>query len=324
MRARYQPSSSLLLGRLQRAFRRQLPLMTVVALTIAIGGIAYEAAGGVRPIPAALVWTPIGLASALMAAALREFGRNTVTSLSSFGRHRGYAVMGAAPELTPHVMKQLPPDRRTPLDSVVFQPASAFATAFRDLQNSVAGDGIVSFIGAIPGEGASTAALCTAASAALQGRRVILVDCDVRGRSLTRVLVHDAPEGVLEASQKPSAWRTMLAEEEETGFHFLPAARTTNAWRSLSGLPGFFHMLGELRDAYDLVVLDCPPALSNADAGIVASGARRAILVTAWDRTPIQAVRAAMRTLKASERVSTAVYVNRVPQGYRFGRLRPD
>lgn len=116
----------------------------------------------------------------------------------------------------------------------------------------------------------------------------------------------------------------MLAEEEETGLHFLPAARTTNAWRSLSGLPGFFQMLGELRDAYDLVVLDCPPALSTADAGIVASGARRAILVTAWDRTPIQAVRAAMRTLKANDRVSTAVYVNRVPQGYRFGRLRPD
>ena len=298
--------------------------MTVVALAIAIGGVAYEAVGGVRPLPAALVWAPVGVASALMAAVLRELGRNTVTSLSSFGRHRGYAVMGAAPELTPHVMKQLPPDRRTPLDTVVFQPASAFATAFRDLQNSIGDHRIVSFIGAIPGEGATTAALCTAASAALQGKRVVLVDCDVRGRSLTRGLVHDAPEGVLEASQSPGAWRTMLAEEEETGLHFLPAARTTNAWRSLSGLPGFLQLLGELRDAYDLVVLDCPPALSNADAGIVAGGARRAILVTAWDRTPIQAVRAAMRALKVGNRVATAVYVNRVPQGYRFGRLRPD
>lgn len=304
--------------------RRQWPLFVAFFALITAAGLAFDYFGGVRVGPSLLFWLPVAAGGALALAAFRELGRNTITSLSSFGRHRGYAILGAAPELTGRALRQLPPDRRTPLDSLVFQPSGAFATAFRDLQDAISKEKIISFIAAVPGEGASTTALCAAASAAQQGRRVILVDCDLRVRTATRALVHDAEQGVLQASQTPGAWRDMLTEEEETGLHFLAAARPTSAWRSLTTGHGFARLVGELRDAYDLVVLDCPPALTSADGPILAGAAQRCVLVTQWDRTPLPMVRAAMRALRVPARLATAVYVNRVPEGYRFGRLRPD
>jgi Mrp family chromosome partitioning ATPase len=77
-----------------------------------------------------------------------------------------------------------------------------------------------------------------------------------------------------------------------------------------------------LREHYDLIVLDCPPVLSGAEGAVIAGFADKSVLVTAWDRTPITAVRRAMHVLQRRPRAMTAVYVNRVPPEYRFGRLR--
>jgi Mrp family chromosome partitioning ATPase len=83
-------------------------------------------------------------------------------------------------------------------------------------------------------------------------------------------------------------------------------------------------LLLRLRQHYELIVLDCPPVLIGADGAAAAGMADKCILVTAWDRTPITAVRRAMGMLQRRPRAQTAVYVNRVPPEYRFGRLRGE
>jgi Mrp family chromosome partitioning ATPase len=324
MRSRRTQSRSLAWSRLKRGARRQLPLALLLAVGVTTLGIAYDITGGVSPSSAALFWAPLGAAAGLALALVNEVGRSTVTSLSSFGRHRGYAVLGAAPELTPRTLRQMPPDRRTPLGCLAFQPASAFATAFRDLQAAISEDAVVAFIAALPEEGATTAALCTAVSAAQQGRNVIVLDCDLRRRTLTRALDRDPEQGVLEACASPAHWQSFVDEEEETGLHFMPLARAQSPWRSLVSEQGFPRLIGYLREVYDLVVLDCPPALGSAEGALLAGLADRCVVVTAWDRTPVRAVRNTMRALHRQSRAATGVYVNRVPPEYRFGRLRGD
>jgi Mrp family chromosome partitioning ATPase len=268
----------------------------------------------------ALFWVAIGLIAALGVGLFRELSRNTITSVASLGKHRGYTVLGAAPELSDRALRQLPPDQRTPLGCLAYQPASPFATAFRDLQGNLS-SGVTAIIGALPHEGATTTALCVAASATQQGRSVILVDCDLRRRSLTRGFAMDPEVGVLEACERPDYWREYIEEEAETGLHFLPAAQPPSPWRTLIGAPGFKALLSQLEQSYDLVVLDCPPAIGSAEGPLLARMAQRSVVVAGWDRTPLGAVRTAMRMLRT--RVGTGVYVNRVPPGYRFGRLRP-
>ncbi len=324
LRARRPPSKSLALGRLRRGIHRQWLLFALIVVVVAVGGVAYDLSGGVKPLSALLFWAPIGVAAGFGVALVRELARNTVTSLSSFGKNRGYAILGAAPELTDRALRQLPPDKRSPLGCLAFQPASPFATAFRDLQNAISKDGVVAFAGALADEGATTAALCTAIAANQQGRSVVVIDCDFRRRSLTRSLGFDPDEGLIDACEEPNQWQNFVGEEDETGLHFIPASRARSPWRNVASAPGFKELIMRLRQHYDLIVLDCPPILVGADGATTASMADKSILVTAWDRTPIPAVRRAMAALQRRPRAQTAVYVNRVPPEYRFGRLRGD
>lgn len=314
---------ALAFGRFWRAIGRQALPVLVVAMTIAGLGIAAEAITGASWRTASLFWGPVGVAAGLVVGFVGEFSRNTVTSLSSFGKHRGYAVLGAAPELSPSVLRQLPPDKRTPLGCLAFWPSSGFATAFRDLQGSLPDRGVIAFIGSLPGEGATTTALCAATSAVQQGKSVIVVDCDLRFRALTLALDVEPPGGTLEACETPESWQRFVGEEPETGLHFLPAARAQNPWRTMG--PTLRPLLEKIRPHYDLVILDCPPAIESAEGALIGRMADRTVVVTAWDRTPLRAVRRTMRHLHTATRpATTAIYVNRVPAGFRFGRVRGE
>jgi Mrp family chromosome partitioning ATPase len=321
---RRRPSRSLALARLRRGFRRQWLLFAAVTIVIAGAGLAFDWTGGVPLLPSATFWLPLSFAAGFAVALTRELSRNTVTSLSSFGKHRGYAILGAAPELTPRTLRQLPPDKRTPLGCLALLPASPFATAFRDLQASVSKDAIVAFTSSVPDEGSTTAALCTAISASQQGRNVVVIDCDLRRRSLTRKLGFDPDEGLLDACAAPDRWQAFVGEEDEIGLHFIPAPRPTGKWRNLDAAAGLQRLLANLREHYDLIVLDCPPVLATSDGPAIAALADRIVLVTAWDQTPLNAIRRAMGCLQRQPGAMTGVYVNRVPPEYRFGRLRGE
>ena len=327
-RGRTQPSGprpvSLLWARVRRGASRQTSVL--VLATILMSGVAllYEFSGGaplLRALPTSLA---IGVGLAVVMSVILELSRNTVTSLASLGKRAGYMVLGAAPELTPQALRELPPETRSPLGCLALQPGSQFASAFRDLQSSIGKDRMVAFVGSVPNEGASTAALAAAVCAHQQGRRVLLVDCDLRRRSLTRTLVGEVEAGVLEAANRPQGWRDLLHREAETGLHFMPAAKLKNPWNTLMGVQGFASLLDEMRGGYELIVLDCPPLLGSAEGTLLARMADGCVVGTAWDDTPVGALREGMRGLRDRPKGTTGVYVNRVPPGYRFGRLRPD
>jgi Mrp family chromosome partitioning ATPase len=210
------------------------------------------------------------------------------------------------------------------LGAVIYQPASPFAAAFRDLQNVVSTRQLVAFIGSVPNEGATTAALCCAVSAQQQGKRVVIIDCDLRRRSLTHLLECDASEGIFEAAQTPENWRNFIQHEAETGLPFIPAARLKNPWRNLFSERGLGEVFRELRQEYDLVLLDCPPALTITDGAMIARGADSCIIIAAWDSTPVAALRATMRTLRNRTPIPTGVCVNRAPPHYKFEARAAD
>lgn len=311
---------SLLLGRFKRGLRRQLPLLLGAAALFTAAGAAYSINAGGDALTSALMWAPFGLVAAAFVALVRELERNTITVPASLGKYRGYGILGAAPDLTPSALRELAPNQRSPLGLLAFRPASPFATAFRDLQDAISSDNLVAFLAPRSGEGASTVSLCAAVSAFQQGRKVIVVDCDIRRRTLSHMLHCNPHEGVFEACHAPEHWQSFVEEEPETGLHFLPAAGSLNPWRTLLGSPGFPMLLDHLRKHYDLVVLDCPPALSSGDGAIMAGLADRVVAVAAWDRTPISALRNAVQAVRRHSETTTGVYVNRVPPGYRFGR----
>ena len=321
-RSRGPANGSLAMDRFKRGVRRQWFSSLFLALLITGAGVLFDWYGDRGWVQSLLLWFGIGAPIGAGVGVIREIGRNTITSPTRLSRQRGFNVLGAAPELDTRALRELPPDQRSALGCLAYQAPSPFATAFRNLQGALTSDRLIAFIGPAAGEGATTAALCTAVSATQQGRNVIIVDCDIRRRSLTRGFGMEPELGVLECCERPEYWRDYVEHEAETGLHFLPAAQASSPWRSLIGEAGFPVLLKELQRAYDLVVLDCPPAIGAAEGSVIARMADRCVMVATWDRTTFSAMRHALRNLR-SRAQTTGIFVNRVPPGYRFGRLRP-
>lgn len=299
--------------RLGRIVRRQAP---VIALCLGLGAAAASVEfffAATRSLPTTALWLGVGLFAAVFATAVREIYREAI-DFRLLRKRVSVPVLGAAPSLSARALRQLAPDIRSPLGCLTFQPASPFAAAFRDLQETLPNQTVVSFIAALPNEGATTAALCAAVSAVQQGRLVVVVDCDIRQRGLTKALGFAPSEGVLEACEQVRSWKSYILEEPETGLHCMPAARPRTPWRSLHSAGGLPRLIEALRGEYDLIVLDCPPALVTADGAMIARLADRNVVVAAWDETPLSSLRAALKALQARPRThTTGIYVNRAP-----------
>ena len=191
----------------------------------------------------------------------------------------------------------------SPIDYVVDKPLSSFAEAFRNLRASVIysrlGESVnvVAVTSALPGEGKTTTSVCLARSAALQGHRVIVVDCDLRRRSVNRLMGKDPSAGLIEVLAGEASLDQVIATDPATGMRLLPLANTSVTAKDVFGSPAMDRLLEELRRTYDLVVLDTAPVLPVADTRVLAPKADAVVFLARWRKTPQHAIEAAFRQL---------------------------
>ena len=123
----------------------------------------------------------------------------------------------------------------------------------------------------VAGEGKSTVAANLAASMVLKGLSVILVDCDLRNPSVSRMfnVTGDYPglSAVLDGkAELEDALVEVLKEGEPTGLTLLPgSSRATRMVETLSS-DSMGELLEELKTRADMIILDTPPSAVLVDA----------------------------------------------------------
>ena len=207
----------------------------------------------------------------------------------------------------------------------VSQPFSVGLEAFRMLRTSLIwceqGDQMKTLVvtSAAPGEGKTLTAANLSVTFAYDGLRVLLIDCDVRRPKLHGLFqVPRAPglmelltpttaatNGIESLSFDPGQGRTessraiaeVIRPTKIRGLSLLPCgALPTNASNLLSGVR-MRALLHELAENFDLVILDTPPVLATADAGILASLADGVLLVVRAGQTDRLAAKRAHQQL---------------------------
>ncbi len=194
----------------------------------------------------------------------------------------------------------------SPMTYVVEKPLSAFTESFRTLRTSlVAGRvrgapvKVVAVTSAIPGEGKTTTSVCLGRVSAMGAAKTVIVDCDMRRRSIDQVLRTPAAKGLLDVLEGEATLSEALVHESLSGAYILPLGPKQAAHRNFFATPAMDAVLQELREQFDLVILDASPVLALADARVLAQKADTTLLLARWRRTPRSAVEAALRELSA-------------------------
>lgn len=201
------------------------------------------------------------------------------------------------------------------LDGTV--PAN-FSEAFRVLRTNVlfssAQGGAITILvtSTGPGEGKSMVASNLAVSLAQAGRRVVLVDADMRKPKVDRVF--DVPQepglsNLLVGNTKASE---TVRKSRVPGLWILTAGRIPPNPAELLGSQRFVDFVGSLRNHFDWVVIDSPPVMAVADASVIAHLATGVLFVVGSEMTSRHAARRAVEQIETAHGRFFGAVLNRV------------
>jgi capsular exopolysaccharide synthesis family protein len=156
---------------------------------------------------------------------------------------------------------------------------------------------VIVLTSSVPGEGKTTNSLALAEVYAGLGRKVLLVDGDLRERSLTKALRPKAKAGLRAALAGEAPLADLLVTPDHMSAAFLPADAGRQSPADLFADGGFAGFLADLRAAYDVVIVDTPPVLAVPDARLVIEAADVALFVVGWNATARAEVDEALRSL---------------------------
>jgi polysaccharide biosynthesis transport protein len=181
---------------------------------------------------------------------------------------------------------------------VVHEPLSPFAESFRsikvaaDIAAAIKENKIIGVTSTMSGEGKSTIASNLAQLIAHAGKKVILIDGDLRNPSLSRNLAAKASTGLLDVLGGNLPLSEALQIDGTTKLAFLPVvieARLAHTNEILAS-DAFRNVLMQLRSLYDYIVIDLPPLAPVVDARATVNVVDSYVYVVEWGRTRINAV----------------------------------
>ncbi len=247
----------------------------------------------------------LGVAASALTLLIVEITSDPLVSADEAERRLGVDVLATTPLVSQSALRLLPPEARHPAGYLAEKRHSAYAEAMRMLRTSLRfaggkGVGVVAVTSSGPNDGKTTCALSLARTAALSGQKVMLLDCDARNSGINKVLSIAPQQGLLNVLRGECAWRDVAGVDDVSSAHVIPASASDEPMAELIESGAFARLLAELRETYELVIIDCPPVWALADARVLAAQADGVLLVGRWNKNSIGALAGALRHLEPS------------------------
>ena len=149
-------------------------------------------------------------------------------------------------------------------------------------------DKVMMVTSSLPGEGKSTVAANLAVSMARKGKRVILVDCDLRNPSQQAIFrlegSYPGLEGVLRGTDELTDTMVRVTSDDgRTSLVLIPGRPRGAKSSEILGSEKMADVLEELKEQADIVILDTPPSAVLMDAMFVAGLADDVVYVVLSD-----------------------------------------
>jgi len=190
---------------------------------------------------------------------------------------------------------------------------------------------VIGITSCIPNEGKSSVAINIARSIAETGKKVLLVDCDMRKSVLVgRHRITKASNGL---SHFLSGYRELdesLCQTNIPNLYMILAGPIPPNPSELLVSSKMRRLVKELREVCDVIILDAPPSLVVTDANILARIADSTIIVVAQNETKYDSLEKVKKSIEKVGGKIAGVVLNKVPvdpkkyeNSYYYGSTTP-
>ena len=218
-------------------------------------------------------------------------------------------VMGVLPNMEKSKSADLLPSLIRDPGSPVFEGARTLRTALM-LADSDLPPQVILVSSARPKEGKTHTALALGQSYVSLGKRVLVVDANLRTNTFPQ-FIRDMPgAGLIQALSGDRTLATTVYRNAESGLDILGTGGVNLNATDLFAAPEFHALLEEAREHYDIVVIDSPPLLDKPDARIIAPLCDAVLLcVRAARTTKAEALRAIDTLGTSHQRICGTVFI---------------
>ena len=211
---------------------------------------------------------------------------NKVRSVEQLELASGLTTLGVIPNVSDVDEQIAIPARLSMRRSAHSAPALQFATD-QGLPRTI------TITSAGPGEGKSLTSIAVAKHFASLGRKVLLVDADLRNPSLHQKLKADNENGLSNYLTGACSPPEVMQKTEIANLAFIASGPLPPNAADLLGGPRLLSLLSVGCEVFDLILIDGPPVLGLADAQLLSSAASATIFVVAAGTAKMGAVRRA-------------------------------
>lgn len=180
-----------------------------------------------------------------------------------------------------------------------------YAEAIKTLQTNIQFAGkntkVVMITSCFPNEGKSDIALSLAKEMAASGKRVLLLDADIRKSSfISRFKIQEKVYGLSQYLSGQITPQDLIYMTNYHNMNMIFSGQTAPNPTNLLGDEIFAMMMDTLRQHYDYIFVDTPPISSVIDAAIVAQRCDGAIMVVESEAVSYRAVQKALAQIEKS------------------------
>lgn len=261
----------------------------------------------------------LGLMLGVGLALLLEYLDNTFKSPQDIEQKLHLGVLGIIPKLS---------SKQTPQQALA-DPRSAFAESYRSVRTALqfsTARGVPKVLlitSSVASEGKSTSAHTLAQQFTQLGKRVLLIDADLRNPGLGRLMGLKAPNGLSSLLSGSEVLSKVLVHTDNPNLDVLLSGPLPPSPTELLAGMKFVSLMTVAANKYDQIIIDGPPVLGIADALILANVAVGTLLVVQSGSTRIQSVQASLHRLQMTRArvigcLLTQYDANQSGYGYRY------
>jgi len=210
--------------------------------------------------------------------------------------------------------------RKRILNYLANKPTSAMVEAVRNLRTSVLLSNmdnppqVIMMTSSLPGEGKTTQSLALAQSFAGMEKQVLLIEGDIRRRTLREYFKAKTAGGLISVVAGETTLAEAVHHSEALNIDVLMGEGTKINAADFFTSDAFQDFLRQAREIYDFIIIDTPPVLAVPDARVIGPLADVILYVVHWDSTTQRQVRQGLHAFATVNVPVTGLVLSQINQ----------